>query len=248
MNCTAPEILPLTQIGMPCQYHNFKLSQYHNVDGQYAMSNTQGNAPSYSPLLLPVRPVPTFLLLANIGTASHTTYRYSIFIPDQRFHWSYLIPKIPMFLTITDQRLFFRISPWNCKHCTFSWMKTIEPKSTTWLWSNKTFAKWQKLRSNNRRSPKILPYYARLLSFPSLKTQHFCFSPRRWTKYVSMGLDAKNWLTHATALSAGSELKSCVLHEKIVVNSKLSNRWNPCWGTKNEFSVISQKKDKALFV
>ena len=64
------------------------------------MSNTQGNAPSYSPLLLPGRPVPTFLLLANIGTASHTTYRYSIFIPDQRFHWSYLIPKIPMFLTI----------------------------------------------------------------------------------------------------------------------------------------------------
>ena len=43
------------------------------------MSNTQGNAPSYSPLLLPGRPVPTFLLLANIGTASHTTYRYSIF-------------------------------------------------------------------------------------------------------------------------------------------------------------------------
>ena len=100
MNCTAPPILPLTQIRMPCQYHNFKLSQYHNVDVQYAMSNTQGNAPSYSPLLQPVRPVPTFLLLANIGTASHTTYRYSIFIPDQRFHWSYLIPKIPMFLTI----------------------------------------------------------------------------------------------------------------------------------------------------
>ena len=96
----APPILPLTQIGMPCQYHNFKLSQYHNVNGQCAISNTQGNAPSYSPLLLPGRPVPTFLLLANIGTASHTTYRYSIFIPDQRFHWSYLIPKIPMFLTI----------------------------------------------------------------------------------------------------------------------------------------------------
>ena len=131
-----------------------------------------------------------------------------------------------MFLTITDQRshCFFRISPWNCKPCTFSWMKTIEPKSTTWLWSDKTFAKWQKPRSNNRRSPKILPYYARLLSFPSLKTQHFCFSPRRWTKYVSMGSDAKNWLTHATALSAGSEFKSCVIQWKIVVNSKLSNR------------------------
>ena len=100
MNCTAPPILPLTQIRMPCQYHNFKLSQYHNVDGQYAISNTQGNAPSYSPLLLPGRPVPTFLLLANIGTASHTTYRYSISIPDQRFHWSYLIPNISRFLTI----------------------------------------------------------------------------------------------------------------------------------------------------
>ena len=120
---TAPTILPLTQIGMPCQYHNFKLSQYNNVDGQYAMSNTQGNAPSYSPLLLPVRPVPTFLLLANIGTTSHTTQGYSIFIPDQRFHCSYLIPNTPRFLTIpllltkdlivfTNQRshCFFRIS------------------------------------------------------------------------------------------------------------------------------------------
>ena len=126
-------------------------------------------------------------------------------------------------------------------------MKTIEHKSTTWLWSDKTFAKWQKPRSNNRRSPKILPYYARLLSFPSLKTQHFCFSPRRWTKYVSMGSDAKNWLTHATALSAGSEFKSCVLHRKIVVNSKLSNRWKANSETKNEFSVIIQKKDEALF-